>query len=210
MKKPTILFILCLIIFFILLDLILNKPKQKKLNNKIENTGYQIISTPVPMNIREVDYVSNITQSQNLSAAADTKKSAENFITPVQEKNEYTSYLGDWIHGNDVKSVDDVMANGGLIVSFSSYDKNEQIIEGEIVAVQEPPISKIVSIKFQNKIKDGVIYFEFNDDEFENSGNGIITIDGMSVKISISTIINTEKNPEWSLASGFFVLKKAK
>lgn len=212
MKKSTIIFILALIAFFFLLDLFLHRPNKPK--EEVKNTGIQIVSTPISANIKEEDYILNTPGAPESTAglnAAPNNSSVSGLksITTAQEKGDYTLYVGDWIYGHKVKTVNDVKANGGLIISIFSYDKDEGIAEGKIEAIQEPPMSRIASIEFQSKIKDGVIYFEFDDDGFKNSGNGIITLDGESVKIRISTVKNSDEPPEWSLANGLFILQRA-
>jgi len=208
MKKSTLVFILVLIALFCTLHLLLNKSNNTE---EIKNTGIRIVSEPVSVNIKKEDYVSNFSGASSVSVAnINAQNSSSDFSVSAEEAGDYSYYVGNWIYGEDLETVKDVKKHGGIILAITSYDEDKQVIEGEVVSVQEPPQKRIAKIEFQSEIKDGVVYFKFDNDEYGNSGNGIITLNNGVVRISISTGTNEEDPSAWSLGNGLFTLKKSK
>ena len=206
-KKQTLIFVCVLIVFFFVLDLFMQS--SKKAEPPKEDKSIRIISNPISMNTKESDYRNGINSpAQTQTNNPPIKVIADNQEQTLEADIDYSTYLGNWLYGEKTTSINDVKRSGGIIVEFTSFDSTLQIITGIITIIQESPINETSFIEIESKVNDGALYFEFTNDGFNRSGNGVITLSNNTARLSLSTLLSSEDLDKKPLFDGLFQLKK--
>ena len=199
--KKKITFILGLFLLFFVIDFLIHPPKKPE--PEIQNTGTQIISNPIVKNIQKNDYVKQsetpLYQSDIQKTNADPKKQIKQNSRTNLETN-YLDFIGVWA----TDSEKNIEQNGGIVVHFLEFDPYTQIMDGVIKVVQDTQISYI---NFNTTVQNRVIYFEFDDDGYSNTGNGLIILNNNDLKISISTSMH-DSLPNQLFLNGIFQLDR--
>ena len=121
----------------------------------------------------------------------------------VEEKEEidYSKFVGEYVNDNS-KGIDDVRNNGGVILKILSISEGDISFEIESVSSNQRIAysgSEDISV---TSINDGVYSFKFNNDGWNSTGIGSISIISDKVYLSVETLEYSEDNTSgWSLGN---------
>lgn len=222
--KKYLIFIAALSVFFFFLNMCINKPSEP-LPVEPNQATVQQTTSPSPNGAAATSGTETPKPSTGTTQSANTVKentavtAAKTTTAPgtldaastsaIQSQEDYTAYQGRWLYGNKVTTAEEVRSKGGIIVNIKSYDAKKSTVTVSIQSIQEPPMNRIASVEFTKEVRDGVIYFDFTDDGFGNAGNGIITLNNGTMKLSVSIDKSGKDGSGWCLGNGLFTLRKS-
>lgn len=119
-----------------------------------------------------------------------TKKTSNNFSI-----NDHSSFVGDWVDENSANKTS-IETQGGKKIKILSFDKENMVFDLELFT--QAPVNRKAYIKnVHGKVKGNIVEFSFEDDGWENSGNGTFSLIGNKIEANI--VLNNEKN-DFSIA----------
>ena len=122
-------------------------------------------------------------------------------VESEEEETDYSKFIGEYVNDSS-KSIDDVRNNGGVILKILSISESDISFEIENVSSnQRIAHSGLEDIRVTS-IKDGVYSFEFNNDGWDSTGIGSISIVLGKIYLSVDTLEYSEDNTSgWSLGN---------